>query len=114
MKSPGLVAYVLGFGFPLLLAAAGLVMGRTPLLKLSGPSFCSALRAFAYLPVWFRENSFLAHRCRCALWRGIGFDCSWPGFECAGAPGSVDCRRDHFSALLASTPMYLLASQSAK
>jgi hypothetical protein len=117
MKSPDLVAYVLGFGFPLLLAAAGLVIGRGQLLKRYWHIVLWFLLsvAFAYLPVWFqRKFIFGAHVPLCIV-AGIGFDLLLARFSNARA------RKEALIAavvillpLLASTPMYLLASQSAQ
>ena len=117
MKSPGLVAYVLGFGFPLLLAAAGLVMGRTPLLKRCWPVVLWFLLcvAFAYLPVWFQRKFIFGAQVPLCLVAGIGFDLLLARFSNARArQEALIAAAIIFLPLLASTPMYLLASQSAQ
>jgi hypothetical protein len=117
MKSPAPVAYVLGFGFPLLLAAAGLVMGRGQLLKRYWHIVLWFLLsvAFAYLPVWFqRKLIFSAHVPLCIM-AGIGFDLLLARFSNARArKEALIAAVVIFLPLLASTPMYLLASQSAQ
>jgi hypothetical protein len=58
MKSPALAAYVYAFGLPLLLAGAGMVLGRENLLRRWWPVvlwFTLAV-ALAYLPLWFQRK----------------------------------------------------------
>lgn len=75
MKSPAIGSYIYGFGLPLLLTGAGLVLGRQSLLRRWWPVvlwFCLAV-AFAYLPVWFqRKLVFGSHVPLCIL-AGISF-----------------------------------------
>ena len=116
MKSPPLVAYLLGFGFPLLLAAAGLAMGRGQLLKHYWHVILWFVlsMAFAYLPVWFqRKLIFGAHVPLCIV-AGIASGWFLAGFSNARARKEVLIAAVViFLPLLASTPIYLLASQNA-
>src|ERR1019366_6031147 len=114
MKSPDLVAYVLGFGFPLLLAAAGLVMGLGQLLKRYWHVTLWFLLsvAFAYLPVWFQRKFIFGAHVPLCLVAGIGFDLLLVRFSNARArKEAMIAAVVIFLPLLASTPMYLLASQ---
>jgi len=115
MKSPSLVAYVLGFGLPLFFCLAALIAKWTPLFKRYYQVllwfFLSVV--FAYLPFWFqRKLVFGAHVPLCIL-GGIAFAmllgwCSrsttrrWVVIIAAviGLP------------LLVATPIYLFASQA--
>ncbi len=117
MKSPSLVAYVLGFGLPLFFCLAALIAKWTPLFKryyqLVLWFFLSVV--FAYLPFWFqRKLVFGAHVPLCIL-DGIAFAmllgwCSrsttrtWVVIIAAviGLP------------LLVATPIYLFDSQRKK
>ena len=70
MSSPVLGSYIYGFGLPLLLTGAGMVLGRQSLLRRWWPVvlwFCLAV-AFAYLPLWFqRKLVFGSHIPLCIL-----------------------------------------------
>jgi len=117
MRSPSLMAYLAGFGFPLLLFVAGLAAGRGQLIKRYWHIILWFLLClvFAYLPFWFqRKFIFGAHVPLCIV-AGISFDMLLT--RCSG--GSARLRRQLLVIaaavllpLLASTPMYLLASQS--
>jgi hypothetical protein len=115
MRSPPFASYAIGFGLPLLLCAGGLAVGRGRWMKHYWPIALWFLlaAAFSYLPLWFqRKLIFGAHVPLCIV-AGISFDLILT--QCAG----LRTRRWALIGvaaillpLLASTPMYLLATES--
>jgi hypothetical protein len=117
MNSPPLVAYLLGFGFPLLLAAAGLAMKRGQLLKHYWHVILWFVLsvAFAYLPVWFQEKLIFGAHVPLCIVAGIAFDWFLAGFSNARArKEALIAAVVIFLPLLASTPIYLVAAQNAE
>lgn len=117
MRSPSLVAYLAGFGFPLLLFVAGVAAGRGQLIKRYWHIILWFLLClvFSYLPFWFqRKFIFGAHVPLCIV---AGISCDTLLAWCSGASTRIRRQVLVIAAvvllpLLASTPMYLLASQS--
>jgi len=75
MKSPSLPAYALGFGLPLLLYVAGVVLLRGKLLKTYWHIilwFFLAV-AFAYLPFWFQRKLIFGSHIPLCIVSGIVF-----------------------------------------
>jgi hypothetical protein len=116
IRSPSPVAYLAGFGFPLLLFVAGLAAGRGQLIKRYWHIILWFLLClvFSYLPFWFqRKFIFGAHIPLCIM-AGISFDMLLT--RCSGASARIRRQVLVIAAvvllpLLASTPVYLLASQ---
>ena len=114
MRSPSVAAYALGFGIPLLLAAAGLAVGRGPVLRRYWQVvvwFVLSL-ALSYLPIWFqRKLIFGAHVPLCIL-AAISFALLLS--KATGArlrPWAAAGAAVILLPLLTSTSVYLLASQ---
>jgi hypothetical protein len=117
MRSPSPVAYLAGFGFPLLLFVAGLAAGRGQLIKRYWHIILWFLLClvFSYLPFWFQRKFIFGAHIPLCLVAGISFDMilTW----CSGASARIRRQVLVIAAvvllpLLASTPVYLLASQS--
>jgi hypothetical protein len=116
MKSPVIAAYVYGFGLPLLLAGAGMILGQKDFLRRWWPvvMWFTLAVAFAYLPLWFqRKLVFGAHVPLCIL-AGISL-----GLVLERFPGRLVRESLLIAALVLGlplamvTPAYLLASESA-
>jgi hypothetical protein len=117
MKSPSLASYAIGFGLPLLLCIAGLVVGRRTLLAkywhLILWFFLSV--ALAYAPFWFqRKLIFGAHIPLCII-AAIALDIMLTKWTSArrrkwvlvGAAAIL-------LPVVATTPLYLMVSQREK
>jgi hypothetical protein len=114
MKSPPLVGYALGFGLPLLMFIAALIVERGRFAKRYWQIvlwfFLSV--ALAYLPVWFQRKLIFGAQVPLAVMAGVAF--GWMLTQC-----SVTATRRLaliFLAIalipvLAATPAYLLIQQ---
>jgi hypothetical protein len=115
MKSPGLIAYALGFGLPLVLGVAGLVVGRGRLVKRYWQVILWFLLsvAFCHLPVWFqRKLIFGAHIPLCVL---AGISAGWILGRCrrpAARGWILAGAAIIFLPLLVLTPVCLLVNQN--
>ncbi len=115
MASPSPLTYALGFGLPLLLCGTGLVVEREQLMKRHWPVtlwFVLSV-ALAYIPFWFqRKLIFGAHIPLCIL-AAISLDLLLNRFSNFRTRGWVTVFvAVIFLLLLASTPVYLLASEN--
>jgi hypothetical protein len=113
MKSVPVAAYALGFGLPLLLCVAGLILARETMLKrywhLAVWFLLSV--ALAYVPFWFqRKLIFGAHIPLCIM-GGVAFDLILARWPAATRKWAVLATAAIFLPLLAATPVYLLVSQ---
>jgi len=115
MRSPSLDAYLLGFGFPLLLCAAGLAVGWGQLVKNYWHVVLWFVLSviFSYLPIWFqRKLIFGAHIPLCIV-AAISFDMILAGFSRRWTRRwAMVAAAVILLPLLASTSGYLLVSQS--
>ena len=114
MKSLPVAAYVLGFGLPLLLCGAGLILAREALLKRYWHIALWFLLSvtLAYVPFWFqRKLIFGAHIPLCIM-GGVAFDSILAKWSSAPArKWAMIATAVVFLPLLVSTPVYLLVSQ---
>jgi hypothetical protein len=117
MASPSPLTYALGFGLPLLLCGAGLVVEREQLMKRhwSVALWFVLSVALAYIPFWFqRKLIFGAHIPLCIL-AAISLDLLLNRFSDFRKRGWVTVvTAIIFLPLLASTPAYLLASENSE
>jgi hypothetical protein len=128
MESPLLTSYLAGFGLPLLLCLAGLAVGRSSMFKNCWQLILwfGLCLVFAYLPVWFqRKLIFGAHIPLCIV-GGIAIEFILRKLR--GTSGAESPTKNGFSltvvqklalasvfvAVLASTQIYLLLSQSQR
>jgi len=114
MKSPPLVAYGLGFGFPLLMFVIGLIADRGRFAKRYWQIalwffLCLAL---AYLPVWFQRKLVFGAQIPLSIIGGLGF--AW---ILAKSSSNVTRRLLPIASvivlvpLLSATPVHLLVQQ---
>jgi hypothetical protein len=115
MESPVLGVYVLGFGVPLLMFVAGLIVERARLAKRYWQIvlwFCLSV-AFAYLPFWFQRKLVFGAHIPLSIMGGVTF-----GWILARCPTAATRRWllivsvVIFIPLLAATPVYLLIRQN--
>jgi hypothetical protein len=111
MKSPPLLGYFLGFGLPLLLFVAALVIdrGRTAKRYWQIVLWFVLCLALAYLPVWFQRKLIFGAQVPLCIMAGVAF--GWIATRYA----STIARRVALSAVavvllpaLIATPVYLL------
>jgi hypothetical protein len=117
MDSPRIEWYLLGFGFPLLIWAAGwgVDWGRWMRQYWQVVSWFVASLGLAYLPCWFqRKLIFGAHIPLCIL-AAISFDLIWQ--QCSGARTAkwlLSAATVVVVPCLVVTPIYLLVKQNKK
>jgi hypothetical protein len=114
MKSPALIAYIVGFGLPLLFFIVGSALGREKLVKRYWQLVVWFLLSilFAYVPFWFqRKLVFGAHIPLCIL-VAVAFDFFLGKWSTTGRRRVVTIAAAVvLLPVLGATPIYLLITQ---
>jgi hypothetical protein len=113
MKSPAPPSYLLGFGFPLLLFIAGLIVERG---RFARRYWQVALWFFlclilTYLPVWFQRKLIFGAQIPLAIIGGVAVNWIWTRCSASARPMLIGATAVLIP-LLALTPAYLLIQQN--
>jgi hypothetical protein len=115
MISPSPANYALGFGLPLLLAAAGLLVAREQLVKRCGPVLLWFVLSvtLAYFPVWFQRKLIFGAQIPLAIFAAVSLDLLLDRFSNSRARGRVTAvLAVILLPLLVSTPVFLNVRQN--
>jgi hypothetical protein len=113
MASPLPLNYVLGFGLPLLLGVAGLILGREQLTKRCGSVMLWFVLSvgLAYVPFWFQRKLIFGSHIPLCIMAAISLDLILNRFSNSRSRGrAAVVAAIIILPLLVSTPVYLFAS----